>query len=81
VTLQVNIHSDGRYGFVEFRSPDYANAALQLNGQINLMGQALSIGRPASYVDPNKVRDCRICFVVVTLGSALILLAGHTRSK
>jgi RNA recognition motif-containing protein len=53
---QVNIHSDGRYGFVEFRSPEYASAALQLNGQINLMGQALSIGRPASYVDPNKVR-------------------------
>jgi splicing factor U2AF subunit len=51
----VNIHSDGRYGFVEFRSPEYASAALQLNGQINLMGQALSIGRPASYVDPNKV--------------------------
>ncbi|KAF6258610.1 hypothetical protein COO60DRAFT_1102223 [Scenedesmus sp. NREL 46B-D3] len=54
---KVNIHSDGRYGFVEFRSPEYANAALQLDGQINLMGQALSIGRPASYVDPNKVHQ------------------------
>uniref|UniRef100_A0A383WCK0 RRM domain-containing protein n=1 Tax=Tetradesmus obliquus TaxID=3088 RepID=A0A383WCK0_TETOB len=54
---KVNIHSDGRYGFVEFRSPEYASAALQLNGQINLMGQALSIGRPASYVDPNKVHQ------------------------
>lgn len=57
VSCQVSIHSDGRYGFVEFRSPEYATAALQLNGQINLMGQALSIGRPASYVDPNKVRQ------------------------
>jgi len=52
---QVNIHSDGRYGFIELRSAEYATAALELNGQINLMNQALSIGRPASYVDPNKV--------------------------
>eukprot|EP00878_Enallax_costatus_P008532 GHUV01008920.1.p1 GENE.GHUV01008920.1~~GHUV01008920.1.p1 ORF type:complete len:432 (+),score=109.65 GHUV01008920.1:221-1516(+) len=54
---RVNIHSDGRYGFIELRAPEYATAALQLNGQINLMGQALSIGRPASYVDPNKVNQ------------------------
>jgi hypothetical protein len=47
--------SDGRYGFLEFRNPDYATAALQLNGQVALMGQTLNIGRPASYVDPNKV--------------------------
>ena len=53
--VNVNIHSDGRYGFIEFRSPDYATAALQLNGQVMLMGQTLNIGRPASYVDPGKV--------------------------
>lgn len=53
---QANIHSDGRYGFIEFRSAEFATAALELNGQINLMNQSLSIGRPASYVDPNKVR-------------------------
>lgn len=53
---KVNIHSEGRYGFVELRTPEYASAALELNGQINLMNQALTIGRPASYVDPNKVR-------------------------
>lgn len=52
---QVNIHSDGRYGFIELRTAEYATAALELTGQINLMNQALSIGRPASYVDPNKV--------------------------
>lgn len=55
---QANIHSDGRYGFIEFRSAEYASAALELNGQINLMNQSLQIGRPASYVDPNKVSWC-----------------------
>jgi splicing factor U2AF subunit len=57
--VNVNIHSDGRYGFIEFRSPDYATAALQLNGQVMLMGQTLNIGRPASYVDPSKVSGRR----------------------
>jgi hypothetical protein len=42
----------GRFAFVEFRHPDYATAALQLNGQIALMGNTLKIARPASYVEP-----------------------------
>jgi hypothetical protein len=58
---QANIHSDGRYGFIEFRSAEYATAALELNGQINLMNQSLQIGRPASYVDPNKVSRWYTC--------------------
>lgn len=55
--VSVNVHKDGRYAFVEFRSPEYATAALQLNGQVTLMGTTISIGRPAAYVDPNKVAE------------------------
>jgi splicing factor U2AF subunit len=43
---------NGRFAFVEFRVPEYATAALQLNGQIALMGNTLKIARPASYVEP-----------------------------
>lgn len=45
----------GRFAFVEFRMPEYATAALQLNGQIALMGNTLKIARPSSYVEPSKV--------------------------
>jgi splicing factor U2AF subunit len=48
-TLQVALN--GRFAFVEFRVPEYATAALQLNGQIALMGNTLKIARPASYVE------------------------------
>jgi hypothetical protein len=47
--LQVALN--GRFAFVEFRVPEYATAALQLNGQIALMGNTLKIARPASYVE------------------------------
>jgi len=54
--LQVNI--TGRFAFVEFRMPEYATAALQLNGQIALMGNTLKIARPSSYVEPSQVGCC-----------------------
>lgn len=46
---------NGRFAFVEFRLPEYATAALQLNGQIALMGNTLKIARPSSYVEPSQV--------------------------
>eukprot|EP00775_Hariotina_reticulata_P009732 gene9732-9890_t len=51
--LKVNI--TGRFAFVEFRLAEYATAALQLNGQIALMGNTLKIARPSSYVEPTQV--------------------------
>ncbi|PSC69139.1 spindle assembly abnormal 6-like protein [Micractinium conductrix] len=50
----VNVHTDGRYAFVELRTPEMASASLQLNGQVQLLGTTLSIGRPSGYVDPGK---------------------------
>lgn len=32
--VNVNVHTDGRYAFVELRTPDMASASLQLNGQV-----------------------------------------------
>jgi splicing factor U2AF subunit len=52
--VNVNVHTDGRYAFVELRTPDMASASLQLNGQVQLLGATLSIGRPSGYVDPGK---------------------------
>ncbi|GLC45602.1 hypothetical protein PLESTB_001784400 [Pleodorina starrii] len=52
--VNVNLHSDGRYAFVEFRTPEMATAALALNAQVQLLGQTISVGRPSGYVDPHK---------------------------
>jgi hypothetical protein len=72
----------GRFAFVEFRMPEYATAALQLNGQIALMGNTLKIARPSSYVEPSQVGvslweslQHRACCVVcwAALGQALLV--------
>ncbi|GMH32560.1 hypothetical protein BSKO_00394 [Bryopsis sp. KO-2023] len=52
--VSVSMHSDGRYAFVELRTPEMATAALQLSGQVQLFGQSISVGRPSGYVDPGK---------------------------
>ena len=31
--VNVSVHTEGRYAFVELRTPDMATASLQLNGQ------------------------------------------------
>lgn len=66
--VSVAMHSDGRYAFIELRSPEMATAALQLSSQVlqisfllemmyfqvQLFGQTISVGRPSGYVDPSK---------------------------
>lgn len=32
--VNVSMHSEGRYAFVELRTPEMASAALQLSGQV-----------------------------------------------
>jgi hypothetical protein len=63
----------GRFAFVEFRMPEYATAALQLNGQIALMGNTLKIARPSSYVEPSKV--CEHAAMICAGGNSM--LVGH----
>lgn len=54
--VNVSMHSDGRYAFVELRSPEMGTAALTLSGQVSLLGQPISVGRPSGYVDPAKAQ-------------------------
>lgn len=54
--VTVSMHSEGRYAFVELRTPDMASAALQLSGQVQLLGQSISVGRPSGYVDPSAAQ-------------------------
>jgi splicing factor U2AF subunit len=42
--------SDGKYAFVELRHEDLATAALSLSG-MELVGRAISVARPAGYLD------------------------------
>lgn len=49
--VSVSMHSDGRYAFVELRTPEMATEALKIAG-LQLLGQAISVGRPSGYVDP-----------------------------
>jgi hypothetical protein len=52
--VNVNMHSDGRYSFVEMRTPEMATEALKISG-LNLLGMPISCGRPSGYVDPAAV--------------------------
>eukprot|EP00955_Chlamydomonas_euryale_P044856 352987-Chlamydomonas_euryale.AAC.2 len=52
--IRANIHSSGKYAFVEFRTPEMATASLDLSGQVQFMGVAMTVARPAGYVDPGK---------------------------
>ncbi len=55
--VNVSMHSEGRYAFVELRTPEMASAALQLSNQVQLLGQSISVGRPSGYVDPSKAQQ------------------------
>jgi len=55
--VNVSMHSEGRYAFVELQTPEMASAALQLSNQVQLLGQSISVGRPSGYVDPSKAQQ------------------------
>ena len=49
--LSVYLNVEKKFGFVEFRTPDEATMALQLDG-IQLRGVSLRVKRPSDYVPP-----------------------------
>ncbi|CAG9464498.1 unnamed protein product [Pedinophyceae sp. YPF-701] len=53
---RVNLHTEGKYAFVEFRDAAMASAALTLNGLVELHDQTLHVGRPSGWVDPALAR-------------------------
>ena len=52
--MNVAMHSEGRYAFVELASPEMATASLQLSGQLDFLGSQITVGRPSGYIDPAK---------------------------
>ena len=54
--VQVAMHSEGRYAFVELASPEMATAALSLSGALNFLGSQMTVGRPSGYIDPSKAQ-------------------------
>ena len=46
--VNINMHTGGKYCFVELREVDMATVALDLNG-MTLLGCTLNIGRPSNY--------------------------------
>jgi hypothetical protein len=47
----INMHSEGKYAFVEMATEDMATAAMQLD-KLELCGRSLNVARPSGYVDP-----------------------------
>ena len=43
--------SAGRFGFVELRTEELAQAAMQLD-KVELCGRSINVGRPKGYVEP-----------------------------
>ena len=42
--------TDGRFYFVEMRTPEMASAAMQLHQQVTLHGRVMNVQRPVDYV-------------------------------
>ncbi|GAX81705.1 hypothetical protein CEUSTIGMA_g9133.t1 [Chlamydomonas eustigma] len=52
--IGVTKNPDQKFAFVELRTPEMANAAMQLSQQVTLHGRAIAVQRPQDYVDPTK---------------------------
>ena len=53
---RINMHSEGKYAFVEFRTAEMATTSLFLDG-VELMNSPLQIGRPSGWKDPHKTME------------------------
>jgi hypothetical protein len=49
--VNINMHTEGKYAFVELATEQFATAAMQLD-KLDLCGRALNVARPSGYVDP-----------------------------
>jgi len=50
--INVNMDSQGRFAFVEFRARELANQALLMDKLVEVYGRHLHIGRPKGYIEP-----------------------------
>jgi len=52
--LNVNMNSDGKFAFVEFRDDALATLALNTFDKMDLLGRSLNVGRPRGYIEPGS---------------------------
>ncbi|KAG2446513.1 hypothetical protein HYH02_008503 [Chlamydomonas schloesseri] len=76
----VNVNLDpsaGRFAFIEFRTRELTDAAIQLD-KLELCGRQMNIGRPKGYVDPNAhlVNAAKLGQAQVALATAQFALPG-----
>ena len=65
----------GRFGFVELRTEELAQAAMQLD-KVELCGRSINVGRPKGYVEPPPgARPVAALGAAQVLSNAYILLA------
>ena len=55
--IAINRNPEGKFAFIELRTPEMATAALQLSNQVTLHGRAMTVERPQDYVDPLKMQQ------------------------
>ena len=46
---------DGRYAFLDVVNSDMAKVVLELSGQVQLMGQSITVSRPAGFVERERL--------------------------
>jgi len=52
VVANVDLSTDGKFAFVEFRDEPICTLALTLFDKMEVCGRALNVGRPRGYIDP-----------------------------
>jgi hypothetical protein len=67
--------ADGKYAFVELRHEDLATAALSLSG-MELVGRAISVARPAGYLDALAAAAAAAAAMAAAAGMAAGMHAG-----
>ena len=54
IVINVDLSTDGKFAFVEFRDETICTIALTLFDKMEVCGRALNVGRPRGYVDPTQ---------------------------
>lgn len=69
--VNINMHSEGKYAFVELATEEFAAAAMQLD-KLDLCGRSLNVARPSGYVDP-ATQTAQQAAMVSVLGAVFII--------
>jgi len=73
--VNINMHTEGKYAFVELATEEFAAAAMQLD-KLDLCGRALNVARPSGYVDP-ATQTAQQAAMVSVLGAVFTSPYNH----